>query len=143
MPNLLKYEHLIIIILVLLVALLVVSGGRGLGSLINGLLNKWFKKTDITINLGEGAMAGTSKKESPLTMFDPSLCAVCEREQAGRIRNEKEIEKLWENYGQLRTDMTLGFKEVMANINTTKDTILSALAGDRSGYKGSGKGGQD
>ena len=140
MPNLLKYEHLIIIILVLLVALLVVSSGRGLGGLISGLLNKWFNKTDVTINLGEGDMA---KKESPHIMFDPALCMFCEREQAGHVRNEKEIEKLWENYGQLRTEMTLGFKEVMANINTTKDTILSALAGDRSGFKGSGRGGQD
>ena len=138
MPNVLEYEHLVIIVLVLLVALLVVARGRGLGSFVGGLINKWFKKTDITINLGEGEMAETYKKASPFKTFDPSLCTVCEREQAGRIRNEKEIEKLWENYGQLRTDMTAGFKEVMTNINTTKDTILSALAGDRRDQKGGG-----
>ena len=137
----LEIHHLILIIVALLLALLVVGGGKGLGRLVGPLIKKLLgKEPEVVVNIGGGDMAAGFKKDLP---FDPSLCAVCEREQAGRIRNEKEIEKLWINYDKLLADMNTGFKELQASINTTKDSILSALAGDRLGYKKGSKGGEN
>ena len=51
-------EHLLIIILVLLVAMLVVGSGKGIGTVLGGLIRKITGKGDVIVNVGEGEGEG-------------------------------------------------------------------------------------
>jgi hypothetical protein len=121
-------EHLAIIILVLLVALLVVGGGKGIGKLLGPILKKIFGGgTEVTLNLG-GEMAKKSREcETCGLVVDPRNCPLHEAEHERSKRNEEEINKLWEHYGKMGEEMRSGFKEVQRCINESQKTILIAL----------------
>jgi hypothetical protein len=51
-------EHLLIIILVLLVAMLVVGSGKGIGTVLGGLIRKFTGKGDVIVNVGEQGVQG-------------------------------------------------------------------------------------
>lgn len=141
-------RELHVAILVLLLSLFVVATGKGGGKLLVQTLKKFLGMgSEVVSNVGKDRDEGDDMPNKPRPQGPfcrvPDDCPAHLAEHDRSLRNEKEIEGLWENYGQLRTDMTQGFKEVMANINATKDTILSALAGGRTGYGRSGKGGQE
>jgi hypothetical protein len=73
-------EHLAIIILVLLVALLVVGSGKGIGTMIGGLIRKFTGKGDVIVNVGgeegEGHRVGVTLEELRAELFkQPFHCA--------------------------------------------------------------------
>lgn len=135
-PSFLEVHHLIIIIGALLLALIVVGSGRGIGVLVKPLIKRWTgnKETAVTVNIEGGDMAGKAK-ENPCAacsmMVDPGKCPLHEMEKAGRIRNEKEIEKLWANYDKLSEEMRAGFADLQKRIEESQRAILGALSTGR------------
>lgn len=127
-------EHLIIIILALVLALLVVGSGRGLGKFIGQVLKKIFGGTEVNLNLG-GDMSGKLKKECEICGIfpDPNKCPFHQAEHERSIRNETEISKLWEHYGKLGEEMRSGFKEVQACITRSQEVIITALGSRQRG----------
>jgi hypothetical protein len=124
-------EHLAIIILVLLVALLVVGSGKGLSSIIVPFFKKVFGNgsTEVNLNLG-GDMGGKPSKESPCSVcgkFDPKDCPFHEAEHERSLRNENDIKALWEQYGKMGDEMRAGFRDVQKCINESQKVIIGAL----------------
>ena len=124
-------EHLILIVLVLLVALLVVGSGKGLGNFIGPLLKKLFGKgSDVTVNIEGGEMSDKLKRSpcASCSITDPASCPLHQSEHERSLRNEKSISELWINYGELRKEVTAGFTRVTDSITATQQVILTALA---------------
>jgi hypothetical protein len=157
-------HHLIIVILVLMVALLVTGAGRGIGGVISAFIKKVVGGKSVEINVvGGGSMAGErpvpKECEGCGLVIDPTKCVMHQSEHERSKRNEAQIAQLWEEYGKLRNEnlaaaaklkdemtagfekVNIGFAKVNASINASNSQILSALAGNRNGFQGPGKGG--
>ena len=149
-------EHLVIVVLVLIIALILTSAGTGLGGVISAFLKKILGDKDVNINLGGAAVAKSVPKECEGCglIVDPTKCVMHQSEHERSKRNEAQIASLWEEYGKLRNEslaaaaklkdeMTQGFEKVNASIADSNKTILSALAGTRNGYHEPSRGGRE
>jgi hypothetical protein len=151
-------EHLIIIVLVLIVALLLATAGQGLGGVVSAFIKKVLGGKDVQININGGGDVAGDKRTIPKEcegcglIVDPTKCVMHQSEHERSKRNEAQIASLWEEYGKLRNEslaaaaklkdeMTRGFQKVNDTINASNTQILSALAGSRNGFQGPGKGG--
>ena len=136
------------IILYIVIALLVVAfgGGPALKAMFNVILKVFGKGGSETIVnvLPGGSMAKVPKEcEGCGLAVDPSKCAMHQAEHERSLRNETQITDLWKTYGEMRKEMSAGFKEVQTSINETQKTILGALARTRRGFGEPGRGGGD
>lgn len=93
-------HHLWIAIAFLLLALLVLGGGKGIGSkllspLLKRLLNK--KESPVTINIEGGEMPGEKNSElrGQSCPFDPANCRDHKAEHERSLRNIEAIKDLW------------------------------------------------
>jgi hypothetical protein len=112
-------EHLAIIILVLLTALLVVGAGKGGGKLLLQLLKKVFGKEEININLGGDDMAGVKGQ----VLCDPDKCTPMAKVKQQQQQNIKDIAGL---SGQLHGLTDLFFKKLNF-IKSQNEVILRAM----------------
>jgi hypothetical protein len=107
-------EHLAIIILVLLVALLVVSSGKGLGALIGTLFKRLGGKgAEVTVNVGEDMAKhdGTDAPHCPFT--DPNKCPDHKAEHERSMKNESNIEKLFTAISDVKKEIRDGNERVL------------------------------
>lgn len=143
------HEVILYLVIVLLIGSL--GGGPLLRAMFNWilrLLGRGVSETIINVGPQGGAMPLDAKSiKDPCAscglLVDPTKCVMHQAEHERSLRNEEAIRAQWENMKQLRADMTAGFKETQVCINESQRTILGALGGQRSGFHGSSKGGQD
>ena len=119
-------EHLAIIILVLLVALLVVGSGKGLASIIVPFFKKVFGSGGTEVNLNLGGDVGKKFKECEQCglMVDPAKCILHASEHERSIRNEQAIAEL---RGDLKATRTQLFGK-LEGIETVLTEIKIAVA---------------
>jgi hypothetical protein len=105
-------EHMIIVIIVLLVALLVVGSGRSLGKFIGPVLKRWFGSggTEINLNLGDDM---TKKHQGPVCLVDPTKCTAHEAEHERSISNEAKIEKLFTCVSEVKKEVRDGNERIL------------------------------
>ena len=139
--------HEIILYIVIVLLVVAFGGGPALKVLFNAILKVFGhggSETVVNVELPGGSMAKVPKEcEGCGLAVDPSKCAMHQAEHERSLRNETQITDLWKTYGEMRKEMSAGFKEVQTSINETQKTILGALAGDRIGFAKPGLGGGD
>lgn len=108
-------EHMVIIILVLLAALIAVGSGRGLGKFIGPLLRRFSGKSAVTINVGEGEMpnADSEKRVPSCPLVDPGKCPSHQAEHERSIKNETNIEKLFVGLSDLKKEIREGNERIL------------------------------
>lgn len=102
-------EHLAIIILVLLAALLVVGSGKGIGTLMGGLIRKFTGKGgDVTVNIERGSENPNTienESKSPCSFMNPTTEYSYSAEHERSMKNQENIEKLFGAVSGLRTEV--------------------------------------
>ena len=138
--------HEIILYLVIVLLIGALGGGPTLKALFNAILKVFGKGgSETVVNvLPGGVMAKVPKEcEGCGLAVDPSKCAMHQAEHERSLRNETQITELWKTYGEMRKEMSAGFKEVNKSIDESKTVILGALAGTRRGFGEPSRGGGD
>lgn len=128
-------EHLIIVILVLLMALLIVGGAKGIGKSIGTLVRKFFGGNSVNVNLGGGMAKKSTECATCGLVVDPKNCPLHEAEHERSMRNEKTNEEQWKAIEKLATEMRAGFREVQVCINESQKVIIGALGSRPRGTK--------
>ena len=128
------HELILYIVIALLISAL--GGGPVLKALFNAVL-KVFGKGGSEVNVSfanpgptnTGDVMGRVPKECEGCglLVDPSKCVMHTAEHERSLRNEAEIRKLWDNFGDLRKEMNTGFKETRVTIMSGQSAILRAL----------------
>jgi hypothetical protein len=137
--------HDLIFIGVILLLFGAIGGGPILKALVPWFLKVFGRGTETTININQpgGEMAGKLKPTpcASCTITDPSSCPLHQSEHERSMRNEKGIEALWTHYGDMRKEMTAGFKEVTATVIQSQQAILAAIGKRPKDWKDKNHGG--
>jgi hypothetical protein len=126
-------EHLAIIILALLVALLVVAGGKGLVEFFGPFLKKIFSRgTDVTVNLG-GDVGKKPPKECEQCglLVDPTRCPLHANEHERSLRNEQGVRDLGVDLKETRR-VLFGKLETIESVLTEIKVAVAKLVVERS-----------
>lgn len=124
-------EHIAIIILVLLVALLVVGSGKGLASIIVPFFKKVFGSgTEVNLNLGGDVGKKLKECEQCGLMVDPSKCPLHSGEHERSLRNESGIKELGAELKGTRTQL-FGKLDDMEKVLTEIKVAVAQLVVER------------
>ena len=128
------HELILYIVIVLLISAL--GGGPVLKALFGSILKIFgHGGGEVNVNIANpgptatGGVMGRVPKECEgcNLLVDPSKCVMHQSEHERSLRNEEEIKKLWDTYGNLRKEMNEGFKETRVTIMSGQSAILRAL----------------
>ena len=124
--HLVEEHHLILVIVTLILAILVISAGKGLGTIINAWIRKVFGGQAVTVNLSEGHPATSPDPGAQrICQFSPEQCADHKAEFERSKRNVEDILALKKEFSEFKT----AFFGKLATIETGVNDIKVTLAG--------------
>jgi hypothetical protein len=122
-------HHLILIILVLLCVVILISTGKGLGTLVNALIKKIFGAgKEVTVNINEQGEAVTAKEGVKICKFSPDQCMEHRAEYERSKRNQDDIRSLKTEFGEFKTAFFRKLETIESGVNDIKVSLAGTMA---------------
>lgn len=127
--HILDEHHLLLIIGILILVVVLVSAGRGVGTLVNGLIKKFFGSHDVTVNLNEDRAPAAGKgEEVRVCKFSPDQCMEHRAEYERSRRNENDIKNLKTEFSEFKTAFFKKLETIEGGVNDIKVTLAGTMA---------------
>lgn len=106
-------HHLFIIILVLVAALIALGGGKSLGGVLGPLFKKVLGRGEVNINLGGDMGKNEANKPPSCAFVDPKKCPSHQAEHERSIKNESNIDKIFDCLSDLKKEVREGNERIL------------------------------
>ena len=121
-------HHLLLIIMVLILVIVLVSGGKGLGKLIDFLVKKLIGSHDVTVNFNEEGEATAPALGGRICKFSPDQCKEHRAEFERSQRNVQDIANLKQEFSEFKTAFFSKLNCIEQGVNEIKVSLAGTMA---------------
>jgi hypothetical protein len=127
--HILNEQHWVIVVMILVLCLVLVSAGKGLGSLINVLIKKVFGVSTLKLEVDQ-VKPNDGHGNGPVRecMFSPEQCADHKAEFERSKRNQSDIAKLEIEFAAFKTAFFTKLGVIESGVNDIKVSLAGTMA---------------